>query len=132
MTTPPAARGFDASNPRAGVEDDGNLAWPERREQARRLWTEADAADFEAVDHKGRIWRDLGSGIAYRALSGAPLLSVGEPTRAVSCFFVLGDNPGRLVVLRRADYQEELRGPVQHVHARRVAGLPLVEGPGIL
>jgi hypothetical protein len=109
---------LDASNPRAGVEDDGNISWPERVAEAARLWPQADASDFEPLDRNGRRWRDLGSGTEYRALSGAPLLSSGEATRGASCFLVR-DN--RIFVLRRADYQEELRGPVSHVYGQQLS-----------
>jgi hypothetical protein len=38
-----------ADTTRAGVVDDGNIAWPERIEQARRSWPQARAEDFEKI-----------------------------------------------------------------------------------
>ena len=37
----PHGRQVEADNPRAGVVDDGNVSWPERVREARRLWIEA-------------------------------------------------------------------------------------------
>ena len=108
----------DTNNPRSGVEDDGNIAWPERVAEAVRLWPQADAANFEALDPKGRRWRDKASGVEYRALSGAPLLASQEASRGASRFIVAGN---RIFVLRPASYDEELRGPVSYVYGQQLS-----------
>jgi hypothetical protein len=93
---------LQTDNPRSGIIDDGNYAFPERIVEARRQWPEADAGDFEKVGWS--TWRDTQSGIEYRALPGAPLLDIGShATQNVACFIV---SDGRLVVLRRADILE--------------------------
>lgn len=61
---------------RAGVVDDGNIAWPERLVDARRQCMDVPAEDFERVGQ--RRWRDRGSGIEYCESGGASLLSVGR------------------------------------------------------
>jgi hypothetical protein len=100
---------------RDGVVDNGSAAWPERIEEARRNWPQARPEDYERV---GRRYRDRATGIEYKPLPGAALLCAGqESTRGASCFIVDG---GRIVVLRRADYEEELHGPVGFVVARRL------------
>lgn len=87
---------------RAGVVDDGLIAWPERIDAARRQWTQVPAEDFEHVGR--RRWRDRGSGLEYRQVGGCPLMSVGtDAVRNVSAFFV---HDGRLVFLARADIPE--------------------------
>jgi hypothetical protein len=119
---------IDASNPRAGVVDDGNIAWPERVLEARRMWPQADAADFEPLDPRGRRWRDKASGVEYIQPGGAPLLSPGqESTRFISCFFVNSD--GYLVFLQRADIEQTIYGPTSSVHIHNLgpAG-PVPEG----
>ena len=103
---------------RNGVVDDGNIAWPERVDQARRSWMEASLEDFEPLDSRGRFWRDKATGREYKALSGAPLLSLAtEATRGISAFLVWGQ---RLVFLRPADYPEVLTGPIGHVYGGQV------------
>ena len=58
----------------------------------------------------------------YKALSGAPLLSLGaEPNRGVSCFFMQGN---RLVFLRRSDYPEVLLRPVCYSVERQLEPTP--------
>lgn len=74
-----------ADTTRAGVVDDGNIAWPERIDEARRNWPQARAEDFEKIGK--RHSRDRGSRIELVAKRGAPLLSVGqEKTRGAACF----------------------------------------------
>jgi hypothetical protein len=95
---------------RAGVVDDGNVAWPERIVEARRQWPEARAEDFERVGR--RRWRDRGSGVEYRQADGCPLLAVGtDAVRDVVAFLISG---GKIVFLER-DVPEGLlvhHGPV--------------------
>ena len=124
---PHGARGeqLTPNTSRAGVVDDGSIAYPERIEQARRSWPQADAADFEPLDPKGRRWRDLASGTEYKALTGAPLLASGEATRFVTAFFVAG---GRMVFLE-PDVDRTIHGPVQHVYAQRIG--PESPGPDV-
>jgi len=106
-----------ADTTRAGVVDDGNIAWQERIDQARRSWPQARAEDFEKIGK--RHYRDRGSGIELVAMRGAPLLSVGqEETRGAACFFV---EDGRIVVLRREDFEQPLYGATGHVHSQQVA-----------
>ena len=53
------------------------------------------------------------------AIRGAPLLSVGqEETRGAACFFI---EDGRIVVLRREDFEQPLYGATGHVHSQQVA-----------
>ena len=94
---------IQADTSRAGVVDDGNVAWPERIAQAANQWPQADVADFERVGR--RRWRDRATGIEYRAEPGAPLLSgVGtDATRNICLFFVCD---GKLTFLSRADFPE--------------------------
>ena len=99
-------------NQRAGVEDDGNVAWEERIVEARRQWMEVPSDAFERI---GRFrWRDLASGLEFREAHGAPLLAIGqESTRGISAFFIRG---GKLTFLERADLPEETtvrHGPVR-------------------
>ena len=118
-----------ADTTRAGVVDDGNIAFPERVAQARRSWPQARAEDFEKIGK--RTYRDRGSGIELVAMRGAPLLSVGqEETRGAACFFV---EDGRIVVLRREELEQPLLGPVGHVYGQQVAApSPGPSGPRIL
>ena len=109
---------------REGVVDDGNVAWPERIEEAKRYWVQADPADFEKTGKRSYV--DRASGIEHQALSGAPLLCVGEATRGVACFLV---EDGRLVVLRRSDFQNVLLGPTGYVIERTYAS-PLASHSG--
>jgi hypothetical protein len=89
-------------NSRAGVVDDGSVAWEERIFEARRQWPEATPDDFEKVGK--RLWRDRATGIEYRQAHGAPLQAIGtDATRFVSCFLVLD---GKLIFLRRNDVPE--------------------------
>jgi len=84
---------------RAGVIDDGLEAFPERIEQARRSWPEAQAADFERVAK--RRYADRATGTEYEHVSGLPLLAVGGPVvEDIDCWFI---EHGRLIFLRRAD-----------------------------
>ena len=113
-----------ADTGRHGVVDDGNVAWPERVAQARRSWPEARAEGFEKIGR--RHYRDRGSGLELVALRGAPLLAVGqEETRGAACFFV---EAGRIVVLRRPDFEEPLLGATGHVYGQVVAAAS--PGPG--
>ena len=94
-----------ADESRHGIVDDGNVAYAERVEQARRAWPEAKASDFEQIGR--RRYRDRGSGIELVAMRGAPLLSIGqEETRGATCFFVQN---GRIVVLRPEGYRGAAR-----------------------
>jgi len=91
-----------ANDSRAGVVDDGNVAWPERIVEARRQWPQARVEDFDKVGK--RAWRDKATGIEYRQEDGCSLLAVGtDSTRGITCFLVEG---GRLVFLRRVDVPE--------------------------
>ena len=91
---------------RAGVVDDGLVAWPERIAEARRQWVQAQAEDFEQLDK--RLFRVRASGLEYRRVHGSPLLAIGTPgADGISTFFV--DGGGTLVFLRRADLPEETR-----------------------
>jgi hypothetical protein len=82
-----------ADNERAGHIDDGLLAYPERVAQARRLWPEGRAADFERVGR--RRMRDRATGNVYRLIDGCPLL--GAPAlEDVDLWFVAS---GRIVCL---------------------------------
>ncbi len=79
--------------------DDGNVAWPERLAEARKQWAQGRLADFEPLGR--RRWRDKASGVEYRQVHGAPLLSIGtDATRNISLFLVAD---GKLVFLARAD-----------------------------
>lgn len=87
---------------RAGVVDDGNVAWPERVAEAARQWPQAQPEDFDKVGK--RLWRDKATGVEYREQHGAPLLGIGtEAVRFISVFFVLD---GRLTFLARADIHQ--------------------------
>jgi hypothetical protein len=77
----------------------GNENTPENLAAARLQFVEANAADF--VSSGKRRWKDEGSGVEYREFAGACLLSIGEATRNVVCFFQGGD--GRLHFLERTD-----------------------------
>ena len=112
-----------ADTSRHGVVDDGNVSWPERVREARRLWIQADPADFEQLDQNGRRWRDRATGDEFRAIGGAPLLSGPEACRGAQCFFVK-DN--RIVVLRKADFPVELHGPVGNIYSQQLTP----ENPG--
>ncbi len=118
-----------ADTARAGVVDDGNIAWPERIAEARRSWPQANPSDFEKVGK--RHYRDRGSGIELVAMRGAPLLSVGqEETRGAACFFV---EAGRIIVLRREDFEQPLLGAVGYVSGQQVAAAsPGPDGARIL
>ena len=114
---------ISADTSRNGVVDEGNIAWPERIEQARRSWARASLEDFEPLDTRGRYWRDRVTGREYKALAGAPLLSVAqEATCGVSAFLVWGQ---RLVFLRPADVPEALYGPEGHVYGGQVRRTPV-------
>ena len=90
---------LEADTSRAGIVDDGTVAWPERVIDARRQWLEARPEDFEQVGK--RLYRDKASGVEYRHVAGAATLTIGAPgSEGVSVFFVQG---GKLVFLRRAD-----------------------------
>lgn len=97
---------------RAGVIDDGLVAWPERVVEARRQWPQARAEDYEKIDR--RVYVDRATGIEYRRPPGCPLLSVGTPVNAgIVCFFV--DASGELVFLEPAGYDPTVRvhhGPI--------------------
>lgn len=98
------SRGMEitADAPRAGIIDDGLIAFPERIVEARRQWPQAQASDFEQIGK--RLYRDKGTGAEYRHEPGCPLLGVGSPGSAgLACFFISG---GRMIFLRRADVPE--------------------------
>ena len=102
---------------RHGVVDEGNVAWPERIAEARRSWPEARPKDFEKLGP--RRYLDRATNVEYVAARGAVLLNVGkEQNRGVNCFLV---ESGKLVFLRRPEFEEPLLGPVGHVHSQRVA-----------
>ena len=112
---------ISADESRHGVVDDGNVAWPERIAEARRSWTEARAEDFERTAKRRYI--DRATGRAYKAVTGAPLLSVGsEANRGISTFFVAN---GNLTFLQPCDLPEELHGPTGHVYAYEVKPTPV-------
>jgi len=103
----------------------------ERIDQARRSWPQARAEDFEKIGKRHYRDRGSGSGIELVAMRGAPLLSVGqEETRGAACFFV---EAGRIVVLRREDFEQPLLGATGHVHSQSVSSAsPGPSGPWIL
>ena len=107
---------------RAGVVDDGNVAWPERVIDARRHWPEARAEDFEQTGK--RMYVDKASGNEYRRPPGAPLLSVGTAVNTgISCFFV--DASGEIVFLQPASYDPTVRvhhGPVVAMQIHTAGG----------
>jgi hypothetical protein len=110
---------------RDGVVDDGNVAWPERVEEARRSWPQARPEDFEKTGKRRYV--DRATGVEYLRVPGAPLLSAGaEETRGATVFFVSPDN--RIVLLRRADFPVELVGPTGYVTARKVTTGPSTGG----
>jgi hypothetical protein len=95
-------RQLKVDSSRAGVVDDGLVAWPERIEEAARQWPQGRAQDFEQIGKS--LYRDSASGIEYRHVRGSPLLTLGERGRGdVSLFFV---RDGKLVFLARADLPE--------------------------
>ena len=114
-----------AGESRHGVVDDGCTAWPERIAEARRSWPQADPADFERVGKRGYI--DKATGVQYVAARGAVMLNTGgEENRGITAFMVTA---GRLVFLRRPEYEEPLTGPVGHVYSQHVsAATPGPEG----
>ncbi len=113
-----------ADTTRHGVVDDGCTAWPERIAEARRSWPQADPADFERVGKRGYI--DKATGAQYLAARGAVMLNTGgEENRGITAFMVTG---GRLVFLRRPDYEEPLLGPTGHVYGQVVTAAS--PGPG--
>jgi hypothetical protein len=72
---------------RAGVVDDGLVAWPERIVEAERQWFHARAEDFEQIGR--RRFRDRATGIEFVQPHGSPLLSIGAPASdGVSVFIV--------------------------------------------
>ena len=114
---------------RHGVVDDGNVAWPERVAEARRSWPQADPSDFERLGK--RTYRDKATGLELVAVRGAPLLAIGqEQTRGATCFFV---EAGRIVVLRRPDFEEPLLGATGTVRGQQVTrSTPGPSGPRVL
>jgi hypothetical protein len=125
------ARGeqVSADMSRSGVVDDGSVAWEERIVEARRSWPQANPADFERVGK--RTYIDKATGVEYVTARGAVMLNIGgEQNRGINCFFVAG---GRLIFLRRPEFEAPLHGPVGHVHAQQVTpATPGPEGPRIL
>jgi hypothetical protein len=117
-TYPARGEQVSADSGRHGVVDDGNVAWPERVAEARRSWPEARAEDFAKIGK--RRYRDRGSGLELVTVRGAPLLAVGqEETRGAACFFV---EAGRIVVLRREEFEQPLLGPAGYVYGQQVRG----------
>ena len=117
----PYGRQITADTTRSGVVDDGNTAWPERVAEARRSWPQANPADFEKVGKRG--YRDRATGVEYVAVRGAVMLNVGgEQNRGINCFLVEG---GKLVFLRRPEFEEPLRGPVGYVYGQQVTSTPV-------
>jgi hypothetical protein len=114
-------REVTADNPRAGHIDDGSVAWPERILEAERQWPRANAQDFERI---GKLYRDKASGLEYKRVSGAPLLSIGTPaTDGISCFIVVD---GRMT---------SCAGPTGRKHGSYTTGrsspVPAVQRPRI-
>ena len=115
---------LEADRSREGVIDDGNRAWPERVVEARRQWPEAQAEDFEQLDKRGRLFRDRATGVEYRRVRGAPLLDLSSPSSAaISCFFVRGQEPGELIVLKPADHKEATSYYIGHFGGSKVTGV---------
>jgi hypothetical protein len=111
-----------ADTTRAGVIDDGCVAWEERVVEASRQWPRGRLEDFEWLGKK--TWRDRATQVEYVQVPGAPLLSIGtDATRDISLFLVVD---GKLVFLRRAD---AIQGTVIHhgpVRSGRVEGNKVV------
>ena len=67
---------------------------------ARRTWPEAKADDFE---RRQKLWVDKATGIAYRRVSGDPMLG-GADKEDIAVWFISGDEDGDgLVYLQKAD-----------------------------
>ena len=101
----------DVDNSRIAEVNDGNTATREQIHQAAAQWPQANPSDFE---HTGkRMYVDRASGVEYRRVHGAPLLSVGsDANRGITCFFVANEE---LVFLQPAAYDPALttwHGPV--------------------
>ena len=101
----------DADRSRIATVGDGNTATAGQIHQAAAQWPQASAEDFE---HTGkRTYVDRASGVAYKRVHGAPLLSVGsDANRGITCFFVANEE---LVFLQPAAYDPALttwHGPV--------------------
>jgi hypothetical protein len=120
------ARGQQISvdSSRHGVVDDGCVAWEERILEARRSWPQANPADFERVGK--RTYVDKATGVEYVAARGAVMLNIGgEQNRGINCFMVSG---GRLIFLRRPEFEAPLLGATGHVHSQVVSAAS--PGPG--
>jgi hypothetical protein len=68
---------LEADTSRAGILDDGTVAWPERVIEARRQWLEAQPDDFEQVGK--RLYPDKATGITCVHVRGAATLTIGAP-----------------------------------------------------
>ena len=94
----------DTDSSRVAVVGDGNTATREQIQQAAAQWPEASATDFERTGK--RMYVDRASGVAYKRVHGAPLLSIGsDANRGISCFLV---QDGELVFLQPADFNAAL------------------------
>ena len=116
----------DADSSRIATVVDGNTATAQRIHQAAAQWPQANPEDFE---HTGkRMYVDRASGVAYKRVHGAPLLSVGsDANRGITCFLVQGEE---LVFLQRADFNGALT--VYHGEVIGMQVRTFVAGSGLL
>jgi hypothetical protein len=104
----------NADSSRIATVDDGNGATAERIHQAAAKWPQANPEDFERTGPRSYV--DRASGVAYKRVHGAPLLSVGsDANRGITCFLVANE---QLVFLQPADYDGRLR-----IHHGEVVGM---------
>ena len=88
----------DADSSRIATVVDGNTATRGQIHQAAAQWPQGRSEDFEPVGK--RMYVDRASGVSYKRVHGAPLLSVGsDANRGIVCFFIQGEE---LVFLQRA------------------------------
>ena len=118
------SREHGGRNSRVAVVVDGNGATAERIHQAAAQWPQANPADFEATGK--RMYTDKASGVSYKRVHGAPLLSVGsDANRGIVCFFV---ENGEIVFLQRADFNAALTVNHGAVVGRQIT-MPVVGSP---
>ena len=121
LADPPGTWGREIKieDDRAGIVDDGLIAFEERIVQARRQWPEGRAEDFEPAGK--RRFRDRATGSVFRLIDGCPLLGPPE-IEAVDVWFVADGRLWFLIAEHRVS--EDAR----HIVHGRVRGGEVVNG----